>query len=162
MPQTVPHGNLYKQWANGSPLIKRSSDRSQYVETPLITPADNDDVRQLEKLKTADTTKTTAEPIAVTTSTTTATVADATVPVKAKAAAVAVPMADGGQREYVLPRPAGEKSSFESLLEVIAEGGLRGNSDKNAAVAYNKVSTLDIFNFRTNRTVDNTLPVPVS
>jgi len=40
-------------------------------------------------------------------------------------------MADGGQREFVLPRPAGEKTDLESLLEVIAEGGLRGNYGDN-------------------------------
>jgi hypothetical protein len=44
-------------------------------------------------------------------------------------------MADGGQREFVLPRPAGEKTDLESLLEVIAEGGLRGNYGDNGNVS---------------------------
>lgn len=114
--QTLPRGNQYKQWANGSPLIKRSSASQQQTDV-------NDDVRQLERLRTNATTD----------AATTVTIAT-TVP--------APSMADGGQREYVLPRPAGEKSGFESLLEVIAEGGLRGHGDENGEVdTHTKVST---------------------
>jgi len=137
MSHTVPHGNLYKQWANGSPLIKRSSDSVQRVVASLMTSTDNDEVRQLEKLKTGTPTANTTETVAMTTDAAQASSTETT---------AAVPMADGGQREYVLPRPAGEKSGFESLLEVIAEGGLHGNFDKN--VAYSKVSTFSIFNVR--------------
>lgn len=145
--QSVPRGNLYKQWANGSPLIKRSS----VAAAAAAAAADDDDVRQLENLKTdadrrldqlllrrsnraatATATATTAAPATTTATATTTTTTMATT-------TTAAPMADGGQREYVLPRPAGEKSSFESLLEVIAEGGLRANVDKNTA-AYKKVS----------------------
>ncbi|XP_050423760.1 uncharacterized protein LOC126835307 isoform X2 [Adelges cooleyi] len=90
--------SLYSQWANGSPLIKRS-----------LGNADNDDVRQLEQLKWTATPTTMTAAKAITTT-----------------PAVTGPMADGGQREYVLPRPASEKSGLESLLEVIAEGGVHG------------------------------------
>jgi len=138
MSHTVPHGNLYKQWANGSPLIKRSSDSDERVAPSLMTSTDNDEVRQLEKLKTGNPTANTTETGAV--------ITDAAQASSAETGTAAVPMADGGQREYVLPRPAGEKSGFESLLEVIAEGGLHGNFDKN--VAYSKVSTFSIFDVR--------------
>lgn len=122
----LPHGNLYKQWTNGSPLIKRSPP-SQQSDV-------NDDVRQLERLKTDNSPRTNTTADTTTAATTTAVTSTTTVPPPS--------MADGGQREYVLPRPAGEKSSFESLLEVFAEGGLHGHGDKNGeANAHSKVST---------------------
>lgn len=120
-------GSLFNQWANGSPFIKRSfSVGSGTVE--------NDDVQQLENLKTN---KGAATDVNMTDSSTTATVRTTT-DITPTAA-----MTDGGQKEYVLPRPAGEKSGLESLFEVIAEGGLRGNYDRNATADsdYNKVST---------------------
>ncbi|XP_060875077.1 uncharacterized protein LOC132948569 [Metopolophium dirhodum] len=126
---TVPRGNFYKQWANGSPLIKRSSAGGiqQTISPSSLSSSslDNDDVRQLRELKSnngaTNTTMTTS------TTTTTSTVAGVST-----AAAPSPPMADGGQREFVLPRPAGEKTGLESLLEVIAEGGLRGNYGDNS------------------------------
>jgi len=137
--QTASRGNFYKQWANGSPLIKRSSAAGGVQQT--ISPSssssslslDNDDVRQLRQLKSnSGATKTTATATTMTTSTTTTTSTVAGVSI---APAPLVPMADGGQREFVLPRPAGEKSDLESLLEVIAEGGLRGNYGDNSNVS---------------------------
>lgn len=137
--QFVPHGNLYNQWANGSPLMKRSSLDIDRVP-PLITSSENDDVRQLEKLKmvnSATITATTSEAPPMTTT---------MVSNMTTAATTVIPMADGGQREYVLPRPAGEKSGIESLLEVMAESGLHGHLDKNFATAYNsQVSTFHIY-----------------
>ncbi|XP_050524854.1 uncharacterized protein LOC126896255 [Daktulosphaira vitifoliae] len=91
----------YNQWANGSPLIKRLS--------PGETTVESDDVHELEQLKSSTVTPASTVPTI-----------KSTVPTNTG------PMANGGQREYVLPRPAGEKSSLESLLEVIAEGGVRG------------------------------------
>ncbi|VVC34921.1 Hypothetical protein CINCED_3A016838 [Cinara cedri] len=126
----------YREWTNGSPLRKRSSSAAggdEYGAAQLrrATPADNDDVRQLEKLKTSKTVtgNMIAKPnrtVSSTTVVTTTTIAmtDTTPP---------PPMTDGGQREYVLPRPAGEKSGLESLFEVIAEGGIRGNYNGNGA-----------------------------
>ncbi|XP_025408887.1 uncharacterized protein LOC112682486 [Sipha flava] len=105
----MPSGNHYKQWANGSPLIKRG----------VVARDDDDDVWQLEKLKTRNVT---------------------TVPAVTATAIAASPMADGGQREYVLPRPAGEKSGFENLLEAMAEGDrFQGQMDKSTAAAYSKI-----------------------
>ncbi|XP_060851655.1 uncharacterized protein LOC132930012 [Rhopalosiphum padi] len=137
--QTVQRGNFYKQWANGSPLIKRSSVGGvQRAVSPLSSltssslsssTLDNDDVRQLQELKSNDSAiNTTATATTMTTSTTTTTTMVAGT---STAGAPSLPMADGGQREFVLPRPAGEKTDLESLLEVIAEGGLRGNYGDN-------------------------------
>lgn len=133
--QTVQRGNFYKQWANGSPLIKRSSvGRLQPVISPLsssssLSTLDNDDVRQLQELKSNHgATNTTAAATTMTTSTTTTTTMVAGT---STTAAPSLPMADGGQREFVLPRPAGEKTDLESLLEVIAEGGLSRNYGDN-------------------------------
>lgn len=129
--KSAPHGNHFLQWAAGSPLIKRSYNN--YVQPSPSS--ENDDVQQLERLKTESNTTATANS---TVSTTTTVVAVTTTTTSAP---VPAPMADGGQREYVLPRPAGEKSGFESLLEAIAEGGLRGHIDEKSTAAYNKVST---------------------
>lgn len=140
--RSVPHENLYKQWANGSPLIKRSSPGVEHVVS-LVTSLENNDVQQLKKLKTANsatiTTTTSKTSAMVTSIVSNMTTADITM------TTVVPPMADGGQREYVLPRPAGEKSSFESLLEVMAESSLHGNVDKNTTTAYNsQVSRFNI------------------
>lgn len=132
--QTVPRGNFYKQWANGSPLIKRSSaggvQQTISSSSSSSLSLDNDDVRQLRELKSNNgATNKTATATTMTTSTTTTT---STVAGMSTAAAPLLPMADGGQREFVLPRPAGEKLDFENLLEVFAEGGLRGNYGDNS------------------------------
>jgi len=92
---------------------------------------DGDDVRQLEKLR-ADR----ADVIAAANATTT------TERSTTNTANTGLPMADGGQREYMLPRPAGEKSGLESLLEVIAAGGTGENKNEIAAATYKKVSAL--------------------
>lgn len=128
LPKSASHGNHFLQWTAGSPLIKRSS--ANHIIQPSSS-SENDDVRQLERLKSESDTTATSDSTVLTTTTVVA-VTTTTTP---------APMADGGQREYVLPRPAGEKSSLESLLEVIAEGGLRGHLDEKATVTYNKVST---------------------
>lgn len=134
--QTVSRGNFYKQWANGSPLIKRSSGggvQQTISSSSSSSSLDNDDVRQLRELKSnSGATNSTAAATTMTTSTTTTT---STIGGMSTAAAPSLPMADGGQREFVLPRPAGEKSDLENLLEVIAEGGLRGNYGNNSNVS---------------------------
>lgn len=154
---TVPRGNFYKQWANGSPLIKRSpAGGIQQIISPFSSSSLSldDDVRQLRELKSNNgATNTTATATTMTTSTTTTT---STVTGVSTAAALSPPMADGGQREFVLPRPAGEKTDLESMLEVIAEGGLRGNYGDNS-----NVSIHFTFNNRKNPAVHECSLTPV-
>lgn len=141
---SLPRSNQFNQWTKGAPLIKRSSSPTATVSPTMPTPSDDsDDVQQLERLLRtgyAADNCTTAVMVTNTATTTTTKVADWTADDVA-ATTVAVPMADGGQREIVLPRPAGEKSSFESLLEAFAEGGFLGNYDKVTSNEYSKVST---------------------
>lgn len=131
---SIPRGNLYKQWANGSPLIKRSSATKAIPLMSSSPSNDSDDVRQLEKLKPDH-----ADVIVVTNVTAPAII---TMAHSMTNTVTRLPMADRGQREYVLPRPAGEKSGLESLLEVIAAGGTRENKNEIAAATYKKVSIL--------------------
>jgi len=102
MSQAIHHSNIYELWKNGSPLVKKSNIAANDLKrlTPLLTmtttSSDNNDVRQLENLKT----------VYVTTTMTTA-----------------VPriMYGRGQREFVMPGLADDKLSFKDILKLIAK-----------------------------------------
>lgn len=132
MSQSIPHESHFKQWANGSPLYKRSFIDERQIVSPqgkVSSSDDNEDVRQLEKLKSNNVTdKTTAGTSTVDPLTTLAVTEMTTM--------IPLPMANGGQREYVLPRPAGEKSNYEILMELLAQG----RYDKNDIANNNEVS----------------------
>jgi len=107
--QAILRSNVYKLWKSGSPLAKRSTAKNDLKRD--MPPLDDDDVHQLDNLKTAY---------------------------------VAVPRVNCEREERTVKmphRPADEELSSEQIPKSTAQNDQQRYLDKNAAIAYNNVST---------------------